>query len=301
MARPIRLLCSTVVAVLVAGAVLVGVDEQAQAAFPGKNGRIAFTRFPEIGDAEIYKMFPDGSAQKQVTYNSTNDVRPAWSPDGTKIAYERSNRIFVKDTRNGEALRLSADYGNGPAWSPDGTRIAFASERDGDQEIYTMNSSDGSGGRKLTNNHNHDVHPSWSPDGTKIAFERDYDIWVMKADGTDQNNLTNSPNMSEYEPDWSPDGTRIVFQKWGGDLGFQTDIISMTADGSGLVNLTKTPDVSEDFPAWSPDGRKIAYSVSFGDLWMMNAADGSRQVNLTKTPEIGEFLPDWQPAPVPRG
>jgi Tol biopolymer transport system component len=135
MARPIRLLCSTVVAVLVAGAVLVGVDEQAQAAFPGKNGRIAFTRFPEIGDAEIYKMFPDGSAQKQVTYNSTNDVRPAWSPDGTKIAYERSNRIFVKDTRNGEALRLSADYGNGPAWSPDGTRIAFASERDGDQEI----------------------------------------------------------------------------------------------------------------------------------------------------------------------
>jgi Tol biopolymer transport system component len=288
MARPIRLLCSTVVAVLVAGAVLVGVDEQAQAAFPGKNGRIAFTRFPEIGDAEIYKMFPDGSAQKQVTYNSTNDVRPAWSPDGTKIAYERSNRIFVKDTRNGEALRLSADYGNGPAWSPDGTRIAFASERDGDQEIYTMNSSDGSGGRKLTNNHNHDVHPSWSPDGTKIAFERDYDIWVMKADGTDQNNLTNSPNMSEYEPDWSPDGAKIAFTN-----GEASDIFVINANGGGQVNLTKTPGISDDEPAWSPNGRKIVFT-SDGDLWIMEA-DGTNRRNFTNTPEASEFVPDWQP------
>jgi tol-pal system beta propeller repeat protein TolB len=288
MARPIRLLCSTVVAVLVAGAVLVGVDEQAQAAFPGKNGRIAFTRFPEIGDAEIYKMFPDGSAQKQVTYNSTNDVRPAWSPDGTKIAYERSNRIFVKDTRNGEALRLSADYGNGPAWSPDGTRIAFASERDGDQEIYTMNSSDGSGGRKLTNNHNHDVHPSWSPDGTKIAFERDYDIWVMKADGTDQNNLTNSPNMSEYEPDWSPDGAKIAFTN-----GEASDIFVINANGGGQVNLTKTPGISDDEPAWSPNGRKIVFT-SDGDLWVMEA-DGTNRRNFTNTPEASEFVPDWQP------
>ena len=279
---------------------LVAIQQPAGAAFAGKNGTIAFVSDRD-GDWEIYTKRPHGSRLEQVTHNSVIDLRPAWAPDGTKIAFERNNNIFVKDTSTGQAVRFTEDsLANGPAWSADGTKIAFASFRDGDQEIYIMNSSDGSEVTKLTDNQNHDVHPTWSPDGTKIVFERDFDIWIMDADGTDQKNLTGSPSLSEYEPDWSPDGTRIVFEKWGGDLGFQTDIISIKADGSELVNLTKTPDVSEDFPAWSPDGRKIAYSVSFGDLWMMNAADGSRQVNLTKTPEISEFLPDWQPVAVPR-
>jgi TolB protein len=290
-------LAALLAAVLVA---LGGTEKPAEAAFPGKNGRIAFVSDRD-GDWEIYTKAPHNPLLEQVTHNSIIDLRPAWSPDGTKIAFERNNNIFVKDTSNGQQVRLTEDsLANGPAWSADGTKIAFASFRDGDQEIYTMNSSDGSELRKLTDNQNHDVHPTWSPDGTKIVFERDYDIWIMDADGTDQKNLTGSPSLSEYEPDWSPDGTQIAFEKWGGDLGFQTDIISIKADGSGLVNLTNTPDVSEDFPAWSPNGRKIAYSVSFGDLWMMNA-DGSRQVNLTKTPEISDFGPDWQPAPVPRG
>jgi tol-pal system beta propeller repeat protein TolB len=267
-------------------------EDSARATFPGKNGSIAFVRFPESGTSEIFTMLPDGSDQQQVTHNLTDDLRPAWSPDGTKIAYEHNNKIIVKDTSNGHVVRLRDD-GHSPAWSPDGTEIAFASARDGDQEIYTMRSSDGGGLRKLTTNRNHDVNPSWSPDGGAIVFERDYDIWVMDADGTDQKNLTESPEVSEYEPDWSPDNTKIAFTN-----GSKADIFVMNADGTGQRNLTKTRGVSEDDPAWSPNGRKIAYSLEYGEIWKMNV-DGTNRTNLTNTPQEGEASPTWQPTTVP--
>jgi Tol biopolymer transport system component len=287
-------------ALLVACAVaLLALPKEAQATFPGKNGRIAFMLHPEIGDVEIYAMLPDGSGLKQVTYNSVTDARPAWSPDGTKISLSRLDKIFVKDTTNGQVVRLTDNAGISSfdsAWSPDGTRLAFDSNRDGDQEIYTMNSSDGSDVRKLTDNQNHDVVPTWSPDGSTIAFMRDYDIWVMSADGTNQKNLTSSPDLSEYEPNWSPDGTKIVFEKWGGELA-NTDIFVINADGSGLRNLTNTPTLGEDYPAFSPNGRKLAFT-EHGDLWVMNA-DGTTRHNLTNTPSVLESVPDWQRLPVP--
>jgi Tol biopolymer transport system component len=127
---------------------------------------------------------------------------------------------------SGRVVRLTDNTGISSfnsAWSPDGARIVFDSYRDGDQEIYTIDSSDGSGVKKLTDNRNHDVNPTWSPDGTRIAFERDYDIWVMNADGTGQKNLTNTTgSASEYEPDWSPDGVKIAFEKWGANYPTQT-------------------------------------------------------------------------------
>jgi tol-pal system beta propeller repeat protein TolB len=298
--RAVPLLASLAATTLVAiGLAAVATQKPAEATFPGKNGWIALTLFPGVGDAEIYKMFPDGSGLKQVTNNSTHDVRPAWSPDGTRISFSRFDKVFVKDLRSGQVVRLTDNAGIpsfASAWSPDGTRLAFDSYRDGDNDIYTMNSSDGSEVMKLTDNQNHDVNPTWSPDGTKIVFERDYDIWIMDADGTDQKNLTNTTVASEYEPDWSPDGTRIAFEKWGSaDLGNQTDIIAIKPDGSGLTNLTKTPGVSEDYPAWSPNGRKLAFT-EHGDIWVMNA-DGTNRNNLTNTPRVTEYVGDWQAMP----
>ena len=79
-----------------------------------------------------------------------------------------------------------------PAWSPDGRKIAFASERDGNSEIYLMN-ADGSGQRSLTRNLAYDGDPAWSPDGQKITFvsNRDgrYAVYVMNADGSGQRSL----------------------------------------------------------------------------------------------------------------
>jgi TolB protein len=91
-----------------------------------------------------------------------------------------------------------------PAFSPDGTKLAFASNRHGNWEIYVLDAD-----RKvtrLTNNQFEDRNPVWSPDGTQIAFHSSRDgnreIYVMNADGSDQTNLTNSPDTDDRNPSW---------------------------------------------------------------------------------------------------
>ena len=100
-----------------------------------------------------------------------------------------------------------------PAWSPDGTRIAFHSYRDGDWDIFLMN-ADGSNQRRLTNHRASDTFPAWSPDGTQIAFHSqrtgNWDIFLMNADGSNRRRLTDN-SASDEDPAWSPDGTQIAF------------------------------------------------------------------------------------------
>jgi dipeptidyl aminopeptidase/acylaminoacyl peptidase len=98
-------------------------------------------------------------------------------------------------------------FDSAPAWSPDGTEIAFESDKDGDGEIYVMK-ADGTDVRQLTNNTIHDEGPAWAPDGTRIAYTSgpdnlNGDVWVMNADGSDPMQLTDSPGRDE-SPDWQP-------------------------------------------------------------------------------------------------
>ena len=116
-------------------------------------------------------------------------------------------------------------------------QMVFASNRDGNYEIYVMGIN-GKDPRRLTNNHHGDWSPSWSPDGKRIVFssERDgnFEIYVMDADGENQQRLTN--NGHDDSPSWSPDGKRIAFSSrregnW--------EIYVMGANGGNLRNLTK--------------------------------------------------------------
>ena len=103
-------------------------------------------------------------------------------------------------------LTSSPDRDWQPAWSPDGTRIAFASNRgnvDGSDDIYVMN-SDGSGLAKLISNSGDDSFPAWSPDGSRLAFVSNRDIYVANADGSGQTNLTDFSGREEaFFPTWS--------------------------------------------------------------------------------------------------
>ncbi|HOS99877.1 MAG TPA: ankyrin repeat domain-containing protein [Acidobacteriota bacterium] len=172
-----------------------------------------------------------------------------------------------------------------PAPSPDGRRIAFLSDRDGNMEIYSM-AVDGSDVRRLTTSPDKQGNPEFTPDGDSILFVRDFgertEIWIMAADGANPRRLTNNAARDE-RPFLSPDGSRIVFMS---NRDGNYEIYTMAADGSGQMRLTNTPEW-EIFPAWSPDGRQIAYSQKFraggrmeGMIRVMNA-DGSNDRAIT--------------------
>lgn len=140
-----------------------------------------------------------------------------------------------------------------PAWSPDGTRIAFHSYRDGNWEIYVMN-VDGSGLRRLTNNPGEDTYPAWSPDSSRLVFNSATvgytDIYMINADGTGLTQLTSDP-APEYDPSWSPDGSMIAFVRAVASDPRRAHIYLMQADGSGQSQITNTP-ASDSNPVWQP-------------------------------------------------
>ena len=171
-------------------------------------------------------------------------------------------------------------------------KIAFVSDRDGNEEIYTMN-PDGSGQTNITNNPNQDIAPAWSPDGKKIAFESNRDgnneIYVMNADGSNQVNISNDAAAIDGDPAWSPDGKKIVFESIRGG---QDDIFVMDTDPNTDDATNLTNDAALDvFPAFSPDGNKIAFE-SFregdGEIYVMNA-DGTQPINLSNNSAFDDF------------
>ena len=190
---------------------------RANAAFPGANGKIVFTAM--VGqDRQVFTVNPDGSGLTQLTTGPGWNLYPKWSPDGTKIVFER--RVERKRGVPGQVAVMNA-AGSGltvlastradtyPAWSPDGKRIVFVSNlvkpRDvsrapigeANRQLWTMH-PDGTNRRQITEDSDKHREPAWSPDGTKIVFEHgtytnDFssgDIWVMAADGSNPTRVT---------------------------------------------------------------------------------------------------------------
>jgi len=236
-------------------------------------------------------------ATQQVSAVSS-DRSPAWSPDGSKIAFASNSSgnydIFVMsaDGTNRTQLTTSTSSDEHPTWSPDGTKIAFASMRSGNYDIWVM-SADGSDQKQLTTNSQDDKEPAWCSNG-KIAFSSsrsgNYDIWVMSADGSDQKSLTTG-SEDEISPAWNADCTKIAFASMRSG---NYDIWVMSADGIEKTNLTTDKDADLD-PAWSPDGTKIAFSSARRgsyNIWVMNS-DGSSQAILTSG--TNDIEPSWNP------
>jgi hypothetical protein len=296
------------VAALAALAVCVG---PARSAFPGANGRIAFQSIDLC--SEIHSINPDGTGQVPLTttpscINGEGDGEPAWSPDGSRIAFTRGQgtvsqtgfaNVFVMDADGSGQTNLTnstTSFSTQPTWSADGSKIAFV--RDSASvyhDIFRMN-ADGSGQVPLTNTGDQlEGNPSWSPDGSRIAYDTGGTVWVMNADGSDATNLTGSNFWEDRQPSWSPGGDRIAFtsNRDGND-----EIYVMAPDGSGATRLTI--DVAADgFPRWSPDGTKIVFQsdragvLGLYVLDVVNPATPPQQVVRNQSFSSG----DWQPLP----
>lgn len=254
-------------------------------------------------------FFPDGNWIAYVSYRNSNGE----ISDGE--IYMRTydgNLAFAFPLTNNTAPDQA------PAFSPDGTKIAFESFRDGNFEIYVMstadiNPTDGNGDNltRLTNNTVVDSSPNWSPDGTRIAFMRALgsslrldEIFVMDANPStnDATNLTKN-SAWDREPNWSPNGEKIAFARrlQSSSDPKNPDIYVMNADGSEQNRLTKNA-AGDEKPAWSPDGRKIAFTSFRGggdpEIFTMRArpeSETNRPTNLTKNNDALDYKPDWQP------
>ena len=263
-------------------------------------GLIAFSRGGP--DGGIYVMNPDGTGLTRLT-SVSGDAQPAWSPDGSEIAFVRfqdgNEDIYVMRSDGGGVHRLTADgASSSPAWSPDGTRIAVARETPGNADIYLMD-PDGTHVTNLTNDPLREYTPAWSPDGTRIAFTgysagpppSPDGLYVMNADGTGIRRI--GPDDAAW-PAWSPDAGRIAFV----DTGSRTlDVIN--ADGTGLREIVHLGgflpgEIPPIRPTWSPDGTRIAFAAgsdaSSTHIYVVNA-DGTGLEPLTS-----DTHPDQDPA-----
>jgi eukaryotic-like serine/threonine-protein kinase len=240
-------------------------------------GRIAFSDRVYYANADSWEIFvvrPDGSGLRRVTHVGKrlfDSINPAWSPDGRRIVFQSSARIFVMDA-NGKRLRqltIGKVNDGAPAWSPSGGRIAFERRN----AIWTMR-ADGKVQRRLTRNEK--AHqPTWSPDGRRILFVGGRDIWVIGASGGKARKLV----ANASDPSWSPDGRRIAF-----DGSNEGGIFVVNADGTGRRRLGDGED-----PSWSPDGRRIAFS--YRGISVMDADGGNPRVIVRGYPEM--FGPAW--------
>ena len=177
---------------------------------------------------EIYTIDRDGNNETQITSDpNSNDffqpsnTAPDWSAVSNRIAFasDRDNTgtrigtdIYAMEPDGSNVTRLtqtaSPAADSDPAWSPDGSRIAFASNRNGNDDIFVMNAN-GTGQVNLTNSFGTDQSPSWSPDGTQIAFETyrnsKWEIYVMNAsDGSEQESRDDGSSEWNFSPAWSP-------------------------------------------------------------------------------------------------
>ena len=311
--------------ILLAGVIAtLAMPAAASAAFPGENGRIAFRWF-ELSEDELAQnpttvkhsidvARPGGKGRR--TLRSCVEVdgqpdsgdcsieyhSPAWSPDGSRLAFDAGTRLAVMRS-DGTGFRLlpqvTGDDGE-PAWSPDGRRLVLTGPppSGGRSDLHVLELATGEPYR-LTSDWGRS--PAWSS-RNRIAFTRGGSadrpgsgaVYTIRPGGGGQRLLARRAS----DPSWSPRGTRLVLVRPRRGL---TSLWVVRADGSGLRRMV-TPGADDPRrPCWSPDGRQIAYTGFGGSLVAQRLRD-RRVQEVARGGSGAEYSlaassPDWQPLP----
>jgi|GEM_PF-2610977 len=248
------------------------------------DNRVVFIQ--QYGGQKIYTANLDGSNEKCLTSDSSNEDMPMFSPDGRYIVF-RSERngnqdIWKMDYDGSNPVQLTdnPDKDSEPSWSPDGQRIIYASKKDGAWSLWSMK-ADGTDKCKLVDNAG---GGSLSPDGKLLVFSRGkpIQIWFAKADGSDPQEITTGLAINA-SPVWTPDGNKIAFiSNRDGNIA----VYIMDKDGKNQVKLTKGAGNNGGRVSFSPDSRWISFSSDRDghmQLYIM-AMDGTMETKILQSP-----------------
>ena len=290
-------------------ALSLGLVAPANATFPGKNGKLAAAK-----DGDIYVMNPDGSGQENLTADTAGSRNwPAWSPDGSKLAFSGDGIWTMNADGSGKTL-LTGTTPHGmpvaPAWSPDGSEIVVLRAKDSTClvgrieyfcSIYSLHVMNSNGsGEHIIDSGPGVLAATWSPDGSKIAFGDclgdsvpcyESAVCTKRPDGTGKSCMPLETDVQWHLPDWKPDGTRLIALQDPYGCCDPSDLVTFEPDFSDQTSLGVT---EWGGPVWSPDQTKIAFGGRYsGGIHTANS-DGTG-----KTLIAADFdLPDWQPIPI---
>jgi Tol biopolymer transport system component len=250
------------------------------------------------GPLQLFAMDTDGT-DVQVVPLSLVGGQADINPDGDHIVLNVGFALYtVRGDGTDLRLIVPAGHGaTKPAWSPDGQRLAYIALSSSVDDIWTVDPF-GNQQVNLTATPDHsEFAPDWSPDGTMLVYDRypvdlstRAQLWTIKADGSDPQPLLADPENDLLNPVFSPDGTWIAYIR---GPGYFTELRAVRADGTDDHAILQTDDnIAVDNPAWSPDGQSLVFSYGLNIATIH--ADGTGLRVLTDSAQ--NFDPDWGPA-----
>jgi TolB protein len=243
----------------------------------------------------------DGHNEQAVLTQNHPIMSPAWSPDGSHLAYVSFETghaaVYVQSLYTNQRTRVAHYRGSNsaPAWSPDGRELAVVLTRDGSSQIYLVR-PDGSGLRRLTFSGAIDTEPNFSPDGQYLLFTSDRggsaQIYRMPVAGGPAQRLTFDEGTN-FSPRHSPDGKRFVFAHlykgrfYVAVQDFQTGQMSLITDGGW-----------EKRPSFAPNGKIILFASEARGRGILATVSSDGRVKQHMFTQAGDARePIWGPYP----